>query len=113
MRKLKVDRENLKRNLELQKGLIVAEPLYVVLAALGHPNAHEKVRLLTLQAQREKQPLEELIRKDVEIQSYLEKMTSYQRKILSEPSLYTGIAAKKAKKVATNWAKKLRIEIKD
>jgi len=113
MRKLKVDRQNLKKNLELQKGLIVAEPLYIILAALGHPNAHEKVRKLTIQAQQKKQPLEELISKDVEIQSYLEKMTSYQRKILSDPSLYTGIAAKKAKKVATHWAKKLGIKIKN
>ena len=113
MRKLKVDRQNLKKNLELQKGLIVAEPLYIILAALGHPNAHEKVRKLTIQAQREKRSLQELISNDLEVQSYLKKMTSYQRKILSDPSLYTGIAAKKAKKVATHWAKKLGIKIKN
>jgi len=113
MQKLKVDHRNLKRNLDLQRGLIIAEPLYIILAALGHPNAHEKVRILTLQAQRENRPLQELVRNDVELQSYLRKMTPYQRKILSDPSLYTGIAAKKAKKVAIRWAKKLGIEIKD
>lgn len=111
MRKLKVDHENLRRNLDLQKGLIVAEPLYIILAALGHPDAHEKVRILTIQAQREKRPLEEIVSSDVEMQPYLEKMTPYQRQVLSDPSVYTGIAARKAKQVATNWAKKLGIPI--
>src|SRR5262249_45260386 len=52
MGKLTVDRANLEKNLNMQKGMIVAEPLYIILAALGHPDAHEKVRTLTLEAQR-------------------------------------------------------------
>ncbi len=103
MRKLKVDRENLKKNLAMQRGLIVAEPLYLILAALGHPDAHEKVRLLTLQAQREQRSLEEVASNDAEIQEYIKRMTPHQRQILSDPSLYTGIAAKKAKKIAEKY----------
>jgi len=91
----------------MQKGLVVAEPLYIILAAQGHSDAHEKVRMLTLQAQREKRPLEEVVAGDAEMQMYLEKMTPYQRQILSNPSLYTGIAAKKAKAVAERWKQKL------
>ena len=106
MRKLTVDRANLERNLAMQRGLVVAEPLYIILAALGHPDAHEKVRTLTLQAQREAQPLEEVVVGDAEIKDYLERMTPYQRQILSNPSLYTGIAAKKAKAVAQHWKQK-------
>jgi adenylosuccinate lyase len=106
MRNLTVDHANLKRNLAMQKGLVIAEPLYIILAALGHPDAHEKVRTLTLQAQREAQPLEEVIVGDTEMQTYLEKMTPYQRKILSDPSLYIGIAAEKAKAVAEQWKQK-------
>src|SRR3989344_1115254 len=107
MRKLTVDRANLERNLALQRSLVVAEPLYIILAALGHPDAHEKVRTLTLQAQREAQPLEEVVVGDAEIKDYLERMTPYQRQILSNPSLYTGIAAKKAKSVAERWKQQL------
>jgi len=107
MRKLTVDRANLERNLAMQRGLVVAEPLYIILAALGHPDAHEKVRTLTLQAQREAQPLEEVVVGDAEIKDYLERMTPYQRQILSNPSLYTGIAAKKAKSVAERWKQQL------
>lgn len=107
MRKLAVDRSSLERNLAMQKGLVVAEPLYIILAALGHPDAHEKVRMLTLQAQSEGRALQEVVVEDTEMREYLEKMTPYQRQILSDPALYTGIAAKKAKAVAERWKQKL------
>ena len=107
MQKLAVDHANLERNLAMQKGLVVAEPLYIILATLGHPDAHEKVRTLTLQAQSEARPLEEVVVGDTEMVEYLEKMTPYQRQILSNPSLYTGIAAKKARAVAQQWKGKL------
>lgn len=107
MKKLTVDRANLERNLALQKGLMAAEPLYIILAALGHPDAHEKVRTLTLQAQRDKRPLEAVVISDAELRHYRVKMTPYQQQILSYPSLYTGIAAKKAKAVAEQWKQKL------
>ncbi|OGQ70332.1 MAG: adenylosuccinate lyase, partial [Deltaproteobacteria bacterium RIFCSPLOWO2_12_FULL_44_12] len=107
MKKLTVDHANLARNLAIQKGLVVAEPLYIILAALGHPDAHEKVRMLTLQAQREERPLEEVLADDAELQTYVEKMTPHQRQILINPQFYTGIAAKKAKAVAERWKQKL------
>ena len=107
MKKLTVDRTNLERNLAMQKGLVVAEPLYIILAALGHPDAHEKVRTLTLQAQRKGQSLEEVVVGDLELKDYLERMTPNQRQILSNPSLYTGIAVKKARMVAQRWQEKL------
>lgn len=109
MRKLKVDRGNLLKNLEMTRGGIVAEPLQIILAALGHPDAHEKVRTLTLEAEREARPLEEVVIGDAEMKDYLEKMTPYQRQILSNPSLYTGRAAKKAKAVAERWKQKLAL----
>lgn len=107
MYKLSVNHTNLERNLAMQKGLVVAEPLYIILAALGHPDAHEKVRMLTLRAQHEARSLEEVAASDAEMQEYLDKITPYQRQILSNPSLYTGIADKKAKSVAGRWKQKL------
>jgi len=75
MKKLTVDRGNLKRNLDMQKGLVAAEPLYLILAAQGHPNAHEKVRTLTLKAQREALTLSEVVAGDEEMEGYVQKMT--------------------------------------
>lgn len=109
MGKLVVDNKNLERNLEATKGQIVAEPLQLILSALGHPNAHEKVRKLTLEAQKQTRILEEVFMSDAEMNDYFLRMTPYQRQILSSPSLYTGIAASKAKAVAERWKQKLGI----
>ena len=106
MRKIIVDHENLLNNLEMTKGGIAAEPLQLILSAQGHPDAHEKVRTLTLQAQREARPLEEILVDDKELRVYVEKMTPRQRQILINPQFYTGIAPKKAKEVAERWKQK-------
>lgn len=103
MRALTVDRASLARNLDMQKGLVVAEPLYIILAAMSHPDAHEKVRLLTLQAQREMRSLREVALADPEIAPYVRRMSIYQREILADSTLYAGIAATKARAVATRW----------
>ncbi|MDB5238261.1 MAG: adenylosuccinate lyase, partial [Candidatus Kaiserbacteria bacterium] len=107
MSKLSVDHDSLTRNLALQKGAVVAEPLYILLAALGHPDAHEKVRTLTLEAQRTAMPLEEVVAADEEMTGFMEKMTPRQRQILSTPSLYVGIAGPKAVAVAQRWKQEL------
>lgn len=107
MKKLVVDRANVERNLAMQKGLVVAEPLYIILAALGHPDAHEKVRTLTLQAQGEARPLTEVVLADEEVKGYVDKMTPRQWRILTHPQDYTGIAAAKAKDIAIRWTRKL------
>jgi len=108
MKKLQVDKANLERNFNLQKGLIAAEPLYITLAASGHPDAHEKVRLLTLQAQREHKALEEVATADPEVEKYLSLPDNLdRRRIISNPSLYAGIASKKAEKIAIDWTLKV------
>jgi adenylosuccinate lyase len=107
MTKIKVDKTNVENNLSRQMGLIAAEPLYIMLAALGHPDAHEAVRELTLKAQRENKPLEEIALSDKALKPYIAKMSVNQKKILSQPSHYTGIASKKALAVAKQWKKKL------
>ncbi len=101
--KLKVDSANLQKNLGMGQGSVAAEPLYILLASLGHPDAHEKVRNLTLLAQKDGKSLEEAAFADAEMKPYLDKMTDAQKGILKDPGTYTGIAAKKAKKVAEHW----------
>jgi len=109
MQSLKVDKENLKKNFDMNKGLIVAEPLYILLAAYGHPDAHEEVKQLTLKAQSLKKPLQEIIKKEKSLQPYLKKFTKEQIRIISEPENYVGIASKKAEKVCEFWKMELKI----
>ncbi len=107
--KLRVDKQNLAKNLGLQQGLALAEPLYLILASLGHPDAHEKVRTLTLLAQRERRPLSEVAALDEELEPYRSRMTKRQWEIFHDPSKYTGIASKKALAIAERWKKRFRV----
>lgn len=103
MSKISVDHAHLESNLAMQKGLIAAEPLYILLASFGHPDAHEKVRNLTLTAQKENKSLEDVAFADSEMKPYLDKMTDKQKEILKNPASYIGVASKKTKKIAKNW----------
>jgi len=109
MKSLNVDKENLRKNFEMNKGLIVAEPLYILLAAYNHPDAHETVKQLTLKAQKEKKPLQEIIKKEKSLQPYLKKFTKEQLRIIENPENYTGIASKKTEKVCGFWKKELKV----
>lgn len=109
MAKLAVNRESLKRNFDLQGGLIAAEPLYLVLASFGHPSAHEAVRQLTLRAQQSGESFWSFVAKDVDLKVYLERMSGAQRRIIAEPAHYTGVAAEKARAIATRWKNRLQL----
>lgn len=98
MRKLVVDPENLEKNFAMQKDFIPAEPLYLILSSLGHPDAHEKVRKLTLKMQEEGLTLREAVLFDPSMCSYIRKMTEEQRRVLTDPSEYTGKAGEIARK---------------
>ena len=87
--------------------LVLAEPLYIILASLGHPDAHEQVRQLTLEVQKTRRSLGALLLEKEELVPYWERMTERQRQILADPSLYTGIAAKKARTIAERWRDRL------
>lgn len=109
MLSLKVDKENLKKNLDMNKGLIVAEPLYILLSAYNHPDAHETVKQLTLKAQSTKKPLQDIIKKEKSLQKYLKSFTKQQLGVISNPENYVGIAGKKTEKVCELWKKELKI----
>jgi adenylosuccinate lyase len=107
MNRLKVDRANLVDNLNRQADLISAEPLYLILAALGHPDAHEKVRTLTIQAQQLGCKLGTVADNDAELRPYMDQLSPRQFEVIHNPRSYTGIAAKKAVSVARHWQAQL------
>ena len=107
--KLTVDTGSLRRNFEQNRDMIVAEPIYIILAAGNHPNAHEYVKQLTLEAQQTGERLVDLLYSDSSAKPYLEKLTKLQKEMLSDPEKYTGIALRKAENVCAFWKKRLRI----
>ncbi len=109
MKKLVVVKENLKKNFETSRGMIAAEPAYILLAASGHPDAHEYVRKITLISQQQGKTFQEILFADAAAQPYLKKLTKQQLQLLQNPELYTGMAAKKAEETCEHWEKELKL----
>lgn len=108
LQKLVVDKERMKRNFDSTKEMVIAEPLYILLASLGHPNAHEAVRLLTLESQKTGKTLRELLVDKTELFPYWDRLTPKQREVLENPEKYTGWAEEKTELVCSYWEKLLR-----
>lgn len=106
-RRLVVDRPQMQKNVHMTGDLILAEPLYILLAALGHPDAHERVRLLTLDVEKTGRKIADLLPEQADLAPYLARMTSDQRRILSDPNAYIGIAAQKTEAICQTWSSRL------
>jgi len=109
MSRLVTDSERMWKNFATTAEMVAAEPAYILLAAAGHPDAHEAVRKLTLETQRTGQPFVELLESSEELAPYLQRFTESQWGLLRNPSLYTGIAAQKALDVCEMWEERLGI----
>lgn len=107
MSKLVVDKESLKKNFDQNKDMIAAEPTYILLAAHDHPDAHEYVRKLTLEAQKKKVAFQKLVFEDNELKPYLSKFSKEQLDILKNPEKYIGIAEEKVNSICREWEEKL------
>src|SRR5258705_1732694 len=83
---IRVDRDRLKANLAMSRGAIVAEPLYVLLAKYGHPDAHEAVRPLTLEAERGSRSVLEVVAQDAGLRDYLTKLSPEERRLPERPA---------------------------
>lgn len=105
--RLSVDTDNMRRNFEIGAARAVAEPLYIVLAAAGHPDAHEFVKQLTLQADARGVSLKDVMLENQELKSYWNKLTPTQKEVITDPQKYLGIASAKAQQVCDHWEEAL------
>ncbi|HID47511.1 MAG TPA: adenylosuccinate lyase, partial [Methanococcaceae archaeon] len=89
--KLRVNKENVKKNLELTKGLIMAERVMMALArkGMGRQRAHEVVRRCAMKAYDENRHLKDVLREDREVMRYL---TEEELEELFNYSTYIGLA---------------------
>jgi adenylosuccinate lyase len=107
--KLRVDRDAMADNLARTGAAVLAEPLYIVLAYLGHPDAHETVRRLSLTSQLQGHSLILLASLDPDIAPYWDRMNAQQRAVLTGKSPYLGLAAERTRAITTRWRKELGI----
>ncbi len=110
--KVQVDHESMKRNLDMTQGVILAEPLYILLAAHGHPDAHEFSRTLSMQARKTGQPLMVVAMEDPVFRQYHDhRFTDAQRMVLTDPCLYVGKSKERALAITEGWKKALDLTI--
>jgi adenylosuccinate lyase len=107
LKKLRVDPEHLQANINASKEMVIAEPLYILLAYHGHPDAHEAVRKLTLLSQQTGRTIRELLPEQTELQPYLKEFTKEQMGILNCPESYTGMAVQKTEIICKEWEERL------
>jgi adenylosuccinate lyase len=103
--RLWVDETMLNRNLEISLDSVSAEPIYVLLALAGHPDAHESVRRIVQKSIDAEKGFREIIKSDPELARYSSKIPRTKWKVIENPRLYIGIAPKKARSVAMSWKK--------
>ena len=111
LKKLTIEYKSLIKNFNISKDMIIAEPLYILLAYHGHPDAHEAVRKLTLKSQETKKKLLDLMLEDKELSPYYNLFTKTQKNLLKNPEIYVGKSVEKTEEVTRYWIEKLNITI--
>jgi adenylosuccinate lyase len=107
MGKLVTDPEQMRRVFDLSEGMSAAEPAYILLAAHGHPDAHEASRKLTLEAQATGTPFAEVFLASEELQPYIAQFTDKQKDLVRNVEAYTGIASAKTEHICALWKERL------
>jgi adenylosuccinate lyase len=100
---LRVDEQAMSRNLSANKEQIVAEPLYVLLALQGCPNAYERVRKLAREAREQGISIMGLARQHPELRMYIDKMRPEQQQVLEDPTRYIGQSSARTLAVCAHW----------
>ncbi|MEA3342707.1 MAG: lyase family protein [archaeon] len=108
-KRLALDKENLRMNFDMSKDSFAAEPLYMLLAFHGHPDAHEFVRKLTMKAEKEEEGLRDVMEIDDELEPYMNKFSDTEKEILFNPEHYVGMSSEKTETVCSYWKKRLNI----
>lgn len=101
IRGLGVDRERMLKNLAAGGDMVLAEPAYICLALGGRGDAHEIIRLATLEAERENGCISDVLKRNKEVWSVIEahlRAVGYDDpgQFFAHPERYYGRSAERA-----------------
>ena len=109
MTNLAVDKEQMRKHLHASP--ILAEAFYILLAREGHPDAHEAIRQLSQGFKDPKTRLGDTLvlhaLEHHEIGPLVKTLSHEEFKLLSNPELYTGLAAQRTIAVVDAWTHRL------
>ena len=108
LKEIDVKADQMRKNLELSAGNTVAEPIYLLLAYYGFPEAYDHTRKLVAQVHETGQTLTELLWKDPDLRPFLENLTDKQRNVLRDPSAYIGTSVSRTYATCTEWSLRIK-----
>jgi adenylosuccinate lyase len=113
MRSLVVDRKRMLENLSRTGDLIFSEPVYILAALGGDPEAHERIRAATLKVEQTGARLSDVLREDAVLWDMLARQLALTRGLdarafFSDPAQYSGLAAERALAIADAHAADMR-----
>jgi adenylosuccinate lyase len=102
---LVVDRRRMAENLARTGDLIFSEPVYILAALGGDPEAHERVRAATVKVEKTGARLADVLREDPVLWDMFARQLALTRGLdalsfFADPSRYTGIATERARCIA-------------
>lgn len=112
---LSVNRAQLLENLEQRAGSsVLAEAAYILLGRNGESDAHEMVRLLTLESEKSGRTLKDVMQERPEIWQRIvdglrETTGQDAEAFFSSPAMYRGKASEKARALAAQWRDEMNI----
>ena len=104
---VEADVARMKEVLDGGKDPIAAEPLYILLALAGHPDAHEQARVLARDARVQQKPLAKVFREAKDLEPYLAKLTPEQLAVLQDPASYLGASVERTRALCDHWESRL------
>jgi adenylosuccinate lyase len=101
---LHVNADRMKQNLAMTGDLVLSEAAYTLLATTGRADAHEDLRIATLEAQEGAEPLAAVLRRRPDLWELLSdalvRVGADPRTFFDNPANYTGRAAEQALRIA-------------
>jgi adenylosuccinate lyase len=109
---IRVDRKRLLENITLKGDLVLAEAAYVLLSLSGDTDAHEKIRIITLDCEKNGTRLVDSLKKDQELWGYISarlKLTTGEdaEEFFSNPWKYCGKAVEKTRALVVKYRNKM------
>ena len=103
---LEAKTDNMRRNLEMSAGDTIAEPIYLLMAYYGFPDAYDYTRKLIAQVHDTGKSLTDLLWSDKTFKPFLEKLTDEQRDALRDPKKYIGASIQRTHATCDEWEKR-------
>jgi adenylosuccinate lyase len=101
--KITTNTAKMKEHVDASKHLVAAEPLYIILALQGYPNAYDEVMKMSREGRRSGVKLMDLAWQHPELSKYLEKLSEDHKAILADPALYVGDAPTRTIATCDYW----------